>query len=88
MNKHAFTIAAAAVLLAGCVSTSPGFDGRFGDSVRNTMASQVADPAASANTNPVLGLDGRAAQAVQRRYEASFHAPAKHDAAMTTGSAK
>ena len=74
--------------LAGCAATSPNWDRNFGDSVRATVASQVADPSAALNTNPVSGIDGRAAIAIQRRYETSFAIPAVHEPAMTTGSGK
>lgn len=67
--------AMAALLLSACASTTPIFDQRFGDSVRATLTSQVANPAAGANRNPVAGIDGRAASAAQERYEHSFAQP-------------
>jgi type IV pilus biogenesis protein CpaD/CtpE len=64
--------AALAQLLAACAAPSPQADARFGQSVRATIASQVAQPAAVRNANPVDGIDGRAARAAQEHYERSF----------------
>lgn len=58
--------------LSACAPTTPRLDQQFGESVRATMASQVSDPAAGQNGNPVSGVDGRAARAAQERYERSF----------------
>jgi len=74
--------------LAGCAHTTPNWDNNFGNSVRASVAAQVADPAASANTNPVVGIDGRAARSTQQRYEGSYRTPESHGSAMTTGSGK
>jgi type IV pilus biogenesis protein CpaD/CtpE len=63
---------ALALLLSACAATNPDTDARFGQSVRATMASQVAQPAAVRNANPVNGLDGHAARAAQEHYERSF----------------
>lgn len=61
-----------ALLLSACAATSPQADARFGQSLRATLAAQVAYPAAVRNANPVEGLDGRAARAAQEGYEHSF----------------
>jgi type IV pilus biogenesis protein CpaD/CtpE len=66
--------ALAALALSGC-ATTPNWDRQFGASVRSTLASQVADPVASRNPNPVTGIDGSAARAAQERYENSFAHP-------------
>ena len=65
-------VAALALLLQGCVTTASQNDALFGQSVRATLASQVANPAAARNTTPVNGIDGRAARAALQRYEHSF----------------
>ena len=92
MSTRTFMLAAALLSLsaavAGCASTTPQWDATFGDSVRAATASQVIDPAAVRNPNPVTGIDGRAARATQARYEASFLNPGPVEQAMTTGSAK
>ena len=92
MSTRTFMLSAALLslsgTLAGCASSTPHWDATFGDSVRATTASQVIDPAAVRNPNPVAGIDGRAARATQARYEASFLNPGTAEQAMTTGSAK
>jgi type IV pilus biogenesis protein CpaD/CtpE len=57
--------------LQGCSST-PRFNDNFGVSVRANLAAQVIDPAAAANGNPAVGVDGAAARAAHERYERSF----------------
>ena len=69
------TPAVLALLLSACAATSPQADARFGQSVRATLASQVAQPAAAGNANPVSGVDGQAARAAQEHYERSFAKP-------------
>lgn len=59
------------LLLAACAST-PRWDSQAGDAVRATLAAQVANPAAAQNSDPVNGIDGRAAKAAQERYEHSY----------------
>ncbi|MEJ7805183.1 MAG: hypothetical protein WKG03_04605 [Telluria sp.] len=77
MNTRLHSIATLLALagLTGCVQTSPQWERNFGTSVRASLAAQVADPAASSNRNPVVGLDGRAAAAAAQRYENSFKGP-------------
>ena len=75
-------------MLGGCASRTPHWDQTFGNAVRASIASQVLDPAAVRNTNPVSGIDGRAARAAQARYEGSFMNPGPAEQGMTTGSAK
>jgi type IV pilus biogenesis protein CpaD/CtpE len=72
-----------ALLLAGC-ATTPRVDREFGESVRATLAQQVANPAAALNANPVNGIDGRAAHGAQERYERSFKEPQQDASAATS----
>lgn len=65
---------AAAILLAGC-SSSPAYDARFGDAVRQARLAQTINPQAGNNPDPVAGLDGQAALAAQKRYHDSFKEP-------------
>lgn len=92
MSTRTFMLAAALVSLsasvAGCVSTTPHWDVTFGDSVRAANASQVIDPAAVRNTNPVGGIDGEAAQASHARYVRGFQAPVVPERTMISGSGK
>lgn len=66
----------AASQLAGCASTTPELDAKFGDSVRVVREAQTLNPAA-ANKDPVAGIDGRAAVSAQDRYQDSFKTPEK-----------
>ena len=86
--KTPLTSIALALLLAGCVHTTPNWDRQFGSSVRAATAAQVADPSAQANPDPVTGIDGRAAKASQQHYEKSFATPQEHRSSMISGSAK
>jgi hypothetical protein len=78
---------AAALLVAGCVQTTPKWDRQFGDTVRANTAAQVLNPAAAANTNPAAGIDGRAARAAHERYERSFAEPAANGGSTLINSA-
>lgn len=72
-------------LLAGCVSTTPALDAVFGDAVRQARTDQTLNPDASANRDPVLGIDGKAGAAAQTRYQESFRAPPKTFEAVNIG---
>ncbi|WP_168789954.1 hypothetical protein [Paraburkholderia aromaticivorans] len=61
--------------LAGCLSSTPHWDATFGDSVNQIKEMQTLNPNASANTDPVAGIDGTAAAAAQKSYAKSFTAP-------------
>lgn len=73
----ALTAAACAALLTACASTTPVLDANFGNAVRQARAAQTLNPNASANRDPVLGIDGQAGAAAQDRYHESFKAPPK-----------
>ncbi|MHA7679434.1 hypothetical protein [Cupriavidus sp. PET2-C1] len=61
--------------LAGCMTSTPVYDTRFGDAVRTVRSMQTLNPVASLNNDPVDGIDGRAATAAMDRYNTSFSAP-------------
>ncbi len=92
MNKHiGMKIGASAGLLlwlAGCAPTTPQWDSNFGNSVRASVAAQVADPAAVNNTRSVNGIDGTAARATQKAYERSFLTPATASPSIIGGAIK
>lgn len=69
-----FPAIAALALLAGC-STTPDYDARFGDSVRQARLAMTINPGAGANPDPVTGLDGPAAREAIIRYQDSFKTP-------------
>lgn len=71
--------------LSGCMSTSPNWDARFGEAVRSATAQQVIDPQASHNTDPVAGIDGKAAQGAMGEYSKSFVQPQPQPNLFTIG---
>ncbi|WP_375539984.1 hypothetical protein [Rugamonas brunnea] len=79
------TLCLGAALLSGCAATTPDWDRRFGLAARATLAQQVLHPEAARNTDPVAGMDGRAAAAAQARYQKSFTDPKPQPASFTIG---
>ena len=82
MRKPDFKLILALVpiALAGCAETpTPHYDARFGDAVRAAVAQQTINPDASKNTDPVAGLDGKAAEQTMNNYDKSFSKPEKTD---------
>lgn len=83
MSKIQLRVVAVAgiVSLAGCVATTtPETDSRFGESMSLIKAQQTLNPAASNNTDPVMGIDGRAAKGAMDRYRKSFSEEPKEGA--------
>jgi hypothetical protein len=69
------TIVLALALLGGCAtSTTPNYDTRFGDAVRQARERMTLNPTAR-STDPVTGMDGKAAQEAVGRYHDAFKAP-------------
>jgi uncharacterized lipoprotein len=60
--------------LAGC-STTPNYDKHFGDAVRQAKSAMTINPKASADPDPVTGIDGQAAAETVTRYQDSFKTP-------------
>lgn len=82
------SIACAALLLAlvgGCASRTPNLDAQFGKSVRLLNAQQTINPNAMANTDPVLGLDGKAAASGYAEYQNSYSKPKPPTSTFTIG---
>lgn len=63
---------AALAALAGCAQTTPGWDERFGDSVRQARALQTLDPAAGQREVTLNGLDGKASVGAMRALGISY----------------
>ena len=76
-----------AAQLTGCANTTPALDAKFGDAVRAAREAQTLNPAASANKDPVLGLDGKAAVNALERYQDSFKSPPKTFEILNIGGA-
>lgn len=69
-------IAALPLLLAACASTStPDYDLRFGEAVRNARLQQTLNPTASATDAPPHGIDGRAGEEAVNLYRSTFKTP-------------
>ena len=67
--------AAASLTLGGCLTSTPHWDETFGSSVSQLKEMQTLNPNASMNTDPVAGVDGNTASAIQKNYAKSFTAP-------------
>ena len=63
------------VALAGCSSTTPQYDARFGDAVRHSRQAQVLDPAAGSGKAEPAALDAGSARSAFQRYRDSFKTP-------------
>lgn len=66
------------VLLAGCAATqssTPNYDTRFGNAVRDARLRMTINPDAGRGPGPAAGMDGRAAYEAYGRYQDSFKAP-------------
>ena len=61
--------------MVGCMTPTPHYDKHFGEAVRTAVAQQTINPDASRNTDPVTGLDGKAADQSIRNYDQSFTTP-------------
>lgn len=63
-----------AAVLAGC-STTPNYDAKFGDAVREARLKMTINPEAGLKEDPVAGMDGKSAKEAVTRYQNSFKAP-------------
>lgn len=73
------------LLAAGCAQRTPYLESQMGQSLNMLKAQQVINPEAANNTDPVAGMDARAAQIAHERYEQSFRAPPPQRNAFTIG---
>ena len=72
MNKSLSLILLA--LLGGCAaSPTPNYDLRFGDAVRQARQQMTLNP--NPSSDPVAGMDGKAANEAVGRYQDSFKSP-------------
>ncbi|AQT54865.1 MULTISPECIES: hypothetical protein [Burkholderia] len=70
--RRAALAAPLAFALAGCMSSTPVWDSRFGDSVRTVMHAQIIDPHAGERPVSAPGVDGGAAASALDNYDKSF----------------
>ena len=59
-------------IFSGCRATMPETERNFGKSFEAAKQNQIINPEASKNTSPLVGLDGKAAEAAVGKYEKSF----------------
>ena len=78
---------AGAIALGGCVaSTTPNTDQRMGEAMSILRAQQTLNPDASSNTDPVVGVDGKAAKGALDNYRDSFlRPPAEMGSSISVG---
>ncbi len=62
-------------LLAGCTSTTPEYDKRFGDAVRQSRLQMTINPDAGRTADAALGMDGTSAREALVHYQNTFKAP-------------
>lgn len=72
MNKLACALLLG--LMTGC-STTPNYDAKFGDAVREARLRMTINPDAGNNPDQVTGMDGRAARETVILYQGTFKAP-------------
>lgn len=71
--------------LSGCAATTtPQTDARHGEAMTMLKAQQTINPEASRNTNPVAGVDGKAAKGALDNYRDSFRKPPAEPANFLT----
>ncbi len=68
------TIALSLCLLAAC-STTPDYNRKFGDAVREAKLKMTINPEAGKTPDLAMGLDGKAAENTMVRYQDTFKAP-------------
>ena len=73
--KHLTLVLALGGLLAGCASSTPHYDARFGDAVRQARQAMTINPNPGTSADAAMGLDGKAAREASGRYHDSFKAP-------------
>jgi hypothetical protein len=73
MKKHA--IALLLFCLAACSTTTPDYDGKFGNAVREAKLKMTINPDAGKNPDQAAGMDGKAANDAIIRYQNTFKLP-------------
>lgn len=73
MNKLIITLTLS--LLTACTTTTPDYDKRFGDAVRDAKLKMTINPDAGKDTGPLVGMDGKAARESIILYQDTFKEP-------------
>lgn len=76
-----------ATLLAstGCTSTTPNLDQHFGQGLGLIKVQQILNPQAARNSDPVNGIDGKAAKSAYDEYQKSYRTPVPPSNSFTIG---
>ncbi len=70
------TLILGALLLGGCAtSTTPAYDARFGEAVRQSAQGMRLNPAPAPLTGDAAASDGKAVREATERYHDSFRKP-------------
>ena len=78
----------ALLALMGCASTSPDYEARLGEAVRQNLAAQVINPRAADAPDTAQGQDGGTAREAVQRYRDSFKSPPPVVNVINIGSAR
>ena len=63
-------------LVTGCsTSTTPNYDARFGNAVREARLRMTLNPDASKNPDQVVGMDGKSAREAIVLYQGTYKEP-------------
>ena len=73
--KSPVIVLALASLAACATTTTPNYDDRFGNAVREAKQRMIINPDAGKEPGHVAGMDGKAARETMIRYHDSFKAP-------------
>lgn len=84
-NIRGALLFATAFLAAGCVQRAPYLESQMGNSLNLIKAQQTINPEASRNTDPVAGMDGKAAKSGYDHYQKSFRSPEPQSNVFTIG---
>jgi len=63
------------LLLVACATTTPNYDKKFGDAVREAKLKMTINPDAGKTPDQVAGMDGKAARESIILYQKSFTKP-------------
>ncbi|MFC7517913.1 hypothetical protein ACFQUU_23160 [Herbaspirillum sp. GCM10030257] len=69
------SVAVFCVGVLGACSTTPNYDAKFGDAVRQSRIQMTINPDAGKNLDSVAGMDGKSAKEAVGRYQGSFKEP-------------
>ena len=76
MNNFAITLLLTGFAgVTGCASTTPNYDAKFGNAVREAKLRMTINPDAGKNPDQVSGMDGKAAGEAIILYQGTYKSP-------------